>query len=410
MNLFEEAMQDIESFGAEFDQTMDRLGVISEYNESTLSINQKRSFLREHTNEITLLEAVTLIEEAKEEAGAKTEKEIAVARKASKSYFAKVGEAIGNLANDKYTKALKKAENLCSANPALGKQKVEYKDYSQEAKEIEKTMAQMDKMLSRCLSKKECTKADAERAKTMIDETNKLRNRLKPKTTSISVDACLKMLKAAIDDMNDEVSKKKETKPYASKEAVKGMDSENGQRYSRIVQNRVRLDKEHSAVKMRMMSSMRDAIRHIGKGKDVKESVNNDSYMEAFADLPGSEFDPDFSVTDELEGIVESLQTEGTNMFDYNDNTDLFDESVDFEEDIVSDEDTDDIHRILQEAVEEVGIDLPYDDETLEESTEDEEDFADSILQEALLESGLDDDEEFGNSAESLLNDFEDFV
>lgn len=403
MNLFEEAMQDIESFGAEFDQTMDRLGVISEYNESTLSINQKRSFLREHTNEITLLEAVTLIEEAKEEAGAKTEKEIAVARKASKSYFAKVGEAIGNLADDKYTKALKKAQNLCSANPALGKQKVEYKDYSQEAKEIEKTMAQMDKMLSRCLSKKECTKADAERAKTMIDETNKLRNRLKPKTTSISVDACLKMLKAAIDDMNDEVSKKKETKPYVSKDAVKGMDSENGQRYSRIVQNRVRLDKEHSAAKMRMMSSMRDAIRHIGKGKGVKESINNDSYTEAFADLPGSEFDPDFSVVDELEGIVESLQTEGTDMFVYDNDTALFDESVDFEDDLESEDDTDDIHHILQEAVEEAGIDLQF-----KESTEDDEDFADSILQEALLESGLDDEVE--ESAESLLDDFEDLV
>lgn len=404
MNLFEATIQDIESFGAEFDQTMDRLGVISEYNESTLSINQKKALLNERTREITLMEALDLIEEAKEEAGEKTEKEIAVAQKASKSYFTKVSEAIGGLTDDRYTKALKKAQKLCASNPALGKQKVEYKDYSSEAKEIEKAMAKMDKLLARCQSKKECTKEQADEAAKIIDDTNKQRNRLKPKTVTVPFNSCLKILEASIKTMNDDVARKKSPKLYASKDAVNGMDSENGQRYSRIVQNRVRLDKEHSAVNMRMMSSLRDAIRHIGKGNTVNESVleGTEDYtsveedaMNEYVELTESEFDPDFSATDELDTVVESLQMEGNTMFNYDNN--LYGESA------LDDEDRAIADSILQEAMEEAGL-----DEFLE-SGETEID-VDGILQEAMEEAGLVSDDEYEESVDSLLDNFADYV
>ena len=159
MSLFENTLQDIETFGEEFDKNQRKLELIIEYAESTAHIETKEAYLKSRVGEITCEEAEELVTEASKKSSDTIEKSAKAMEQNKKKYFTRLRDSFSNLVGES-DKSLKEIQDICKKNPKVGKEKIEYADYTKEVEVINSGIQKLDNVIARCKGKKDCTEKD----------------------------------------------------------------------------------------------------------------------------------------------------------------------------------------------------------------------------------------------------------
>ena len=419
MSLFENTLQDIETFGEEFDKNQRKLELIIEYAGSTADIETKEAYLRSRAGEITCEEAEELVTEASKKSSDTIEKSVKALDQNKKKYFSRLRDSFSNLIGES-DNSLKEIQDICKKNPKVGKEKIEYADYTKEVEVINSGIQKLDNVIARCKGKKDCTEKDLEEITKITDDVNKKRNNLKPTTKVIMLTAAIVAIGASTKLLKDGANKNaresdtefdfRDWSPEAARRLVRGAEA------------RSTLKKTSTSCQLRQTSSLLGSIKWKikrlkggpGSGKYPARNLHAE-YSESVDDMFVDE-DFTFDATRKLETIMENVINEQEDtMYGFDDmdqeyetmnesfddsyeDDGYFEESDDFDDEV-------DVDALLAEAAEEAGL---ADDSFYESDNEYDDGIdVDSLLEEAAEESGLRDYEE---SVESLLDDFEDLI
>ena len=177
MTVFEETFQEIDSFGKTFDETANKIRVLTEYVVSDYNVDVASVKLEQKKDDtITDAQVSESLYEVTEKCNGKLKKTMGSINRNSQDYFSKMNASLQKITNDpSYQETIDKAGALCKEFPKLGKVEVTYNASEEEAKAIAKGMDQLQTVISKGKARKNFTDADSAKIDEIINATNKER-------------------------------------------------------------------------------------------------------------------------------------------------------------------------------------------------------------------------------------------
>lgn len=277
MSLFEETFQEIESFGTDFDETANKIRIVTEYVASEYRINVQTANLNRLKDEaITYESTYDAICEATGECQGKLTKTASAVKRNAKDYFTRVHASLSKLSDNKdYQNTIDAAKKACEENPKLGSVKVEFTPYAEEASVILNGMNSVQKIISRGKTSKKLTESDSKKLDEINTNVNKRRDKMKNGKSTISMNAALSALSSLMISIKEYSKEKSEDTKSVS---VDGMDPEAGRILVKASGLLEQLTKAYTAVNARGAMSLRAGIKSAMKHKpsETKESVTTE--------------------------------------------------------------------------------------------------------------------------------------
>lgn len=413
MTVFEETFQEIDSFGKTFDETANKIRVLTEYVVSDYNVDVASVKLEQKKDDtITDAQVSESLYEVTEKCNGKLKKTMGSINRNSQDYFSKMNASLQKITNDSsYQEAIDKAGALCKEFPKLGKVEVTYHAYEEEAKAIAKGMDQLQTVISKGKARKNFTDADSAKIDEIVNATNKARQAAGKKDNTVTLTEGVALLSALLIALKNQTAEKSTEKTEGPVEA---MSPESSRIMLKAIGAQKQLAKSNVAVNTRGALSLRNGIKKaIKQKKSLEKAEAKTSAKEEKETKESTEelLDGDFSFesTDDdmvsdldaaalLESVFEELHTEPTEKPEPEEVTESAEElessiqdhlayMSQLENEILGFEATkeeeapaeDDIDRILTEAASEAENAEPHSDPgdtdgpTAKESAEDEE-------------------------------------
>ena len=128
MTVFEETFQEIDSFGKAFDETANKIRVLTEYVVSDYNVDVASVKLEQKKDDTISDDQVSeSLYEVTEKCNGKLRKTAKSINRNSQDYFSKMNASLQKITNDpSYQETIDKAGALCKEYPKLGKVEVTY--------------------------------------------------------------------------------------------------------------------------------------------------------------------------------------------------------------------------------------------------------------------------------------------
>lgn len=320
MTVFEETFQEIDSFGKTFDETANKIRVLTEYVVSDYNVDVASVKLEQKKDDTISDDQVSeSLYEVTEKCNGKLRKTANSINRNSQDYFSKMNASLQKITNDpSYQEAIDKAGALCKEYPKLGKVQVTYHAYEEEAKAIAKGMDQLQTVISKGKARKNFTDADSARIDEILTDVNKARQAAGKKDNTVSLTEGVSLLSALLIALKNQTAEKSTEKTDAP---VDSMSPESSRIMLKAIGAQKQLAKSNVAVNTRGALSLRNGIKKAIKqkkslekaeakaAKETKESVEEfvDDIYESTEDLVS-----DLDAAALLESVFEELHTEPT--------------------------------------------------------------------------------------------------
>lgn len=420
MTVFEETFQEIDSFGKTFDETANKIRVLTEYVVSDYNVDVTSVKLEQKKDDtITDAQVSESLYEVTEKCNGKLKKTMGSINRNSQDYFSKMNASLQKITNDpSYQETIDKAGALCKEFPKLGKVEVTYHAYEEEAKAIAKGMDQLQTVISKGKARKNFTDADSAKIDEIINATNKARQAAGKKDNTVTLTEGVALLSALLIALKNQTAEKATEKTEGPVEA---MTPESSRIMLKAIGAQKQLAKSNVAVNTRGALSLRNGIKKAIKQKKSLEKAEAKAAKET-KESAEEYLDGDFSFesTDEdmvsdldaaalLESVFDELHTEPTaEPEEVTESAEDLESSIQdhlaymsqLENEILGFEATkeeapaeDDIDRILTEAASEVEKAVPHSDPgdtdgpTAKEAAEDDEEEPEEPTEESVDES-----------------------
>lgn len=421
MTVFEETFQEIDSFGKTFDETANKIRVLTEYVVSDYNVDVASVKLEQKKDDtITDAQVSESLYEVTEKCNGKLKKTMGSINRNSQDYFAKMNASLQKITNDpSYQETIDKAGALCKEFPKLGKVEVTYNAYEEEAKAIAKGMDQLQTVISKGKARKNFTDADSAKIDEIINATNKARQAASKKDNTVTLTEGVALLSALLIALKNQTAEKATEKTEGPVEA---MTPESSRIMLKAIGAQKQLAKSNVAVNTRGALSLRNGIKKAIKQKKSLEKAEAKAAKET-KESAEEYLDGDFSFesTDEdmvsdldaaalLESVFEELHTEPTEKpEEVTESAEDLESSIQdhlaymsqLENEILGYEsatteeapEEDDIDRILTEAASDVEKALAHSDPgdtdgpTAKEAAEDDEEEPEEPTEESVQES-----------------------
>ena len=323
MTVFEETFQEIDSFGKTFDETANKIRVLTEYVVSDYNVDVASVKLEQKKDDtITDAQVSESLYEVTEKCNGKLKKTMGSINRNSQDYFAKMNASLQKITNDpSYQETIDKAGALCKEFPKLGKVEVTYNAYEEEAKAIAKGMDQLQTVISKGKARKNFTDADSAKIDEIINATNKARQAAGKKDNTVTLTEGVALLSALLIALKNQTAEKATEKTEGPVEA---MSPESSRIMLKAIGAQKQLAKSNVAVNTRGALSLRNGIKKAIKQKKSLEKAEAKAAKET-KESAEEYLDGDFSFesTDEdmvsdldaaalLESVFEELHTEPT--------------------------------------------------------------------------------------------------
>ena len=323
MTVFEETFQEIDSFGKTFDETANKIRVLTEYVVSDYNVDVASVKLEQKKDDtITDAQVSESLYEVTEKCNGKLKKTMGSINRNSQDYFSKMNASLQKITNDpSYQETIDKAGALCKEFPKLGKVEVTYNAYEEEAKAIAKGMDQLQTVISKGKARKNFTDADSAKIDEIINATNKARQAAGKKDNTVTLTEGVALLSALLIALKNQTAEKATEKTEGPVEA---MTPESSRIMLKAIGAQKQLAKSNVAVNTRGALSLRNGIKKAIKQKKSLEKAEAKAAKET-KESAEEYLDGDFSFesTDEdmvsdldaaalLESVFEELHTEPT--------------------------------------------------------------------------------------------------
>lgn len=320
MTVFEETFQEIDSFGKAFDETANKIRVLTEYVVSDYNVDVASVKLEQKKDDTISDDQVSeSLYEVTEKCNGKLRKTANSINRNSQDYFSKMNASLQKITNDpSYQETIDKAGALCKEYPKLGKVQVTYHAYEEEAKAIAKGMDQLQTVISKGKARKNFTDADSARIDEILTDVNKARQAAGKKDNTVTLTEGVSLLSALLIALKNQTAEKASESTDAP---VDSMSPESSRIMLKAIGAQKQLAKSNVAVNTRGALSLRNGIKKAIKqkkslekaeakaAKETKESVEEfvDDTYESTEDLVS-----DLDATALLESVFEELHTEPT--------------------------------------------------------------------------------------------------
>lgn len=323
MTVFEETFQEIDSFGKTFDETANKIRVLTEYVVSDYNVDVASVKLEQKKDDtITDAQVSESLYEVTEKCNGKLKKTMGSINRNSQDYFSKMNASLQKITNDpSYQETIDKAGALCKEFPKLGKVEVTYHAYEEEAKAIAKGMDQLQTVISKGKARKNFTDADSAKIDEIVNNTNKARQAAGKKDNTVTLTEGVSLLSALLIALKNQTAEKATEKTEGPVEA---MTPESSRIMLKAIGAQKQLAKSNVAVNTRGALSLRNGIKKAIKQKKSLEKAEAKSAKET-KESAEEYLDSDFSFeyTDEdmvsdldaaalLESVFDELHTEPT--------------------------------------------------------------------------------------------------
>lgn len=323
MTVFEETFQEIDSFGKTFDETANKIRVLTEYVVSDYNVDVASVKLEQKKDDtITDAQVSESLYEVTEKCNGKLKKTMGSINRNSQDYFSKMNASLQKITNDpSYQETIDKAGALCKEFPKLGKVEVTYNAYEEEAKAIAKGMDQLQTVISKGKARKNFTDADSAKIDEIINATNKARQAAGKKDNTVTLTEGVALLSALLIALKNQTAEKATEKTEGP---VDAMSPESSRIMLKAIGAQKQLAKSNVAVNTRGALSLRNGIKKAIKQKKSLEKAEAKAAKET-KESAEEYLDGDFSFesTDEdmvsdldaaalLESVFEELHTEPT--------------------------------------------------------------------------------------------------
>lgn len=323
MTVFEETFQEIDSFGKTFDETANKIRVLTEYVVSDYNVDVASVKLEQKKDDtITDAQVSESLYEVTEKCNGKLKKTMGSINRNSQDYFSKMNASLQKITNDpSYQETIDKAGALCKEFPKLGKVEVTYNAYEEEAKAIAKGMDQLQTVISKGKARKNFTDADSAKIDEIINATNKARQAAGKKDNTVTLTEGVALLSALLIALKNQTAEKATEKTEGPVEA---MTPESSRIMLKAIGAQKQLAKSNVAVNTRGALSLRNGIKKAIKqkkslekaeakaAKETKESA--EEYLDGDFSFESTDEDmvSDLDAADLLESVFEELHTEPT--------------------------------------------------------------------------------------------------
>ena len=327
MTVFEETFQEIDSFGKTFDETANKIRVLTEYVVSDYNVDVASVKLEQKKDDtITDAQVSESLYEVTEKCNGKLKKTMGSINRNSQDYFSKMNASLQKITNDSsYQETIDKAGALCKEYPKLGKVEVTYHAYEEEAKAIAKGMDQLQTVISKGKARKNFTDADSAKIDEIVNATNKARQAAGKKDNTVTLTEGVALLSALLIALKNQTAEKATEKTEGPVEA---MSPESSRIMLKAIGAQKQLAKSNVAVNTRGALSLRNGIKKAIKQKkslekaDAKAAAKEEKETkESTEELLDGDFT--FESSDEdmvseldaaalLESVFEELHTEPT--------------------------------------------------------------------------------------------------
>lgn len=320
MTVFEETFQEIDSFGKTFDETANKIRVLTEYVVSDYNVDVASVKLEQKKDDTISDEQVSeSLYEVTEKCNGKLRKTANSINRNSQDYFSKMNASLQKITSDpSYQETIDKAGALCKEYPKLGKVQVTYHAYEEEAKAIAKGMDQLQTVISKGKARKNFTDADSARIDEILNDVNKARQAAGKKDNTVTLTEGVSLLSALLIALKNQTAEKASESTDAP---VDSMSPESSRIMLKAIGAQKQLAKSNVAVNTRGALSLRNGIKKAIKqkkslekaeakaAKETKESVEEfvDDTYESTEDLVS-----DLDAAALLESVFEDLHTEPT--------------------------------------------------------------------------------------------------
>lgn len=322
MTVFEETFQEIESFGKAFDETANKIRVLTEYVVSDYNVDVASVKLEQKKDDTISDEQVSeSLYEVTEKCNGKLRKTANSINRNSQDYFSKMNASLQKITNDpSYQETIDKAGALCKEYPKLGKVQVTYHAYEEEAKAIAKGMDQLQTVISKGKARKNFTEADSARIDEILNDVNKARQAAGKKDNTVTLTEGVSLLSALLIALKNQTAEKSTEKTDAP---VDSMSPESSRIMLKAIGAQKQLAKSNVAVNTRGALSLRNGIKKAIKqkkslekaeakeAKETKESVEDLTEDFAF-ESSDEDLVSDLDAAALLESVFEDLHTEPT--------------------------------------------------------------------------------------------------
>lgn len=327
MTVFEETFQEIDSFGKTFDETANKIRVLTEYVVSDYNVDVASVKLEQKKDDtITDAQVSESLYEVTEKCNGKLKKTMGSINRNSQDYFSKMNASLQKITNDSsYQETIDKAGALCKEFPKLGKVEVTYHAYEEEAKAIAKGMDQLQTVISKGKARKNFTDADSAKIDEIVNATNKARQAASKKDNTVTLTEGVSLLSALLIALKNQTAEKSTEKTEGP---VDAMSPESSRIMLKAIGAQKQLAKSNVAVNTRGALSLRNGIKKaIKQKKSLEKAEAKAAAKEEKATKESTEelLDGDFSFesTDDdmvsdldvaalLESVFEELHTEPT--------------------------------------------------------------------------------------------------
>ena len=320
MTVFEETFQEIDSFGKTFDETANKIRVLTEYVVSDYNVDVASVKLEQKKDDTISDDQVSeSLYEVTEKCNGKLRKTANSINRNSQDYFSKMNASLQKITNDpSYQETIDKAGALCKEYPKLGKVQVTYHAYEEEAKAIAKGMDQLQTVISKGKARKNFTEADSAKIDEILTSVNKARQVAGKKDNTVTLTEGVSLLSALLIALKNQTAEKASESTDAP---VDSMSTESSRIMLKAIGAQKQLAKSNVAVNTRGALSLRNGIKKAIKqkkslekaeakaAKETKESVEEfvDDIYESTEDLVS-----DLDAAALLESVFEELHTEPT--------------------------------------------------------------------------------------------------
>ena len=266
MTVFEETFQEIDSFGKTFDETANKIRVLTEYVVSDYNVDVASVKLEQKKDDtITDAQVSESLYEVTEKCNGKLKKTMGSINRNSQDYFSKMNASLQKITNDpSYQETIDKAGALCKEFPKLGKVEVTYNAYEEEAKAIAKGMDQLQTVISKGKARKNFTDADSAKIDEIINATNKARQAAGKKDNTVTLTEGVALLSALLIALKNQTAEKATEKTEGPVEA---MTPESSRIMLKAIGAQKQLAKSNVAVNTRGALSLRNGIKKAIKQK-----------------------------------------------------------------------------------------------------------------------------------------------
>ena len=327
MTVFEETFQEIDSFGKTFDETANKIRVLTEYVVSDYNVDVASVKLEQKKDDtITDAQVSESLYEVTEKCNGKLKKTMGSINRNSQDYFSKMNTSLQKITNDSsYQETIDKAGALCKEFPKLGKVEVTYHAYEEEAKAIAKGMDQLQTVISKGKARKNFTDADSAKIDEIINATNKARQAAGKKDNTVTLTEGVALLSALLIALKNQTAEKSTEKTEGP---VDAMSPESSRIMLKAIGAQKQLAKSNVAVNTRGALSLRNGIKKAIKQKKSLEKAEakaaakeEKETKESTEELLDGDFIFEFSDEDMvseldaaalLESVFEELHTEPT--------------------------------------------------------------------------------------------------